>query len=358
MSQPPAKRKRKEISVETIRDKKERKAYVTMVNKGRAQGNFETENLCPRNCPLATDPDIKDFIEGNDFQIFALLDKNGAHTGYGRCTFTSCETKMLAVNKRVFQIQDKAAPGTKKQLLLRHFRKYHSDNQTDYDSDAQIEDNSIVSDSSQSSMVQFGRIERRRITVQLRKLPDSVVTELRRKNCEIVATAHTPLGFFGKQVMRERDQILLRAAGYDPDEVFRFDKGETTMKRDLFAEGAARKAILRQCLPQLANLNLLSATMDHQTITALKGEVDSDALGIGIMLSTAPDAQNPKCHRVPFLLKYEPVNSTANDLTSKLAIKVFQERMNMRGIINLKIYDRFKRLAVHAHIGFWTERGC
>ena len=48
MSQPP-KRKRKEITIETVRDKKERKAYVNRVNKGHEPGNFEAENLCARN---------------------------------------------------------------------------------------------------------------------------------------------------------------------------------------------------------------------------------------------------------------------------------------------------------------------
>lgn len=224
---------------------------------------------------------------------------------------------MIALGERVFLIQDSARHGVKKQLLLRHFKKYHQNNE---ESTAREE----MTDSSQSTITQFVR-------KRGKKLPDRAVEALRRSNAQIVASAHTPLGFFGKEELRNRDRILLLEGGFDPNEVYRFDKGETTTKRDIFKISDAQVELIRRCAPSLAKKNLLAITVDHQTINALTNQTECKAIGIGMVLSADTGAQNEELQRNSYLLKYEACDYSNNDETIKSLKKTLEER-----IINLR----------------------
>ena len=232
----------------------------------------------------------------------------------------SCQAKMIASGERVFLIQDSARGGVKKQLILRHFRKYHK---KDQELTAQREE---MTDSSQSTITQFVRKKGK-------KLPDRAVEALRRSNAQIVASAHTPLGFFGKEELRNRDRILLVEGGFDPNEVYRFDKGETTTKRDIFKISDAQVELIRRCAPSLAKKNLLAITVDHQAISSLSNQTESKAIGIGMVLSSDTGAQNGELQRDSYLLKYEACDYANHEETVKSLKKTLEERIiNLRSI--------------------------
>ena len=153
-------------------------------------------------------------------------------------------------------------------------------------------------------------------------------SRLRQANAQIVASAHTSLGFFGKEELRNRDRILLIQGGFDPDEVFRFDKGDTTTKRDIIKISEAQLNLIRRCAPKLAEKNLLAVTVDHQAITPLVNHTEKNALGIGLVLSADVGAQDGKAQRYSYLLQYEPCHNVGNEDTVKSVKKTLEERIN------------------------------
>ena len=174
------KRKNDEMTEEELRKQREEelrkqllkekiKKLVEQVNSAQVEGEFDDVNMLPPNHALCRKYDeIKKFVDQDSFEILALFDELGAHTGYAKCTLMSCQAKMIDVGERVFICQDSERPGVKKQLVLRHFNRFHK---TNIGMDAQHGE--ISSDSSQSTITQFMRSKGKR-------LPEKAVESLRK----------------------------------------------------------------------------------------------------------------------------------------------------------------------------------
>ena len=320
MTRPNKKRKRTEDDPEVlVRNQAAKEKIVDLVNKvntAQIEGQYEERNLCaPDSMICKLHKDVRKFVEQDDFEVVALMDEDNAHTGYAKCSLPSCQARMIAVGERVFKCQDSASSGVKKQLLMRHFNRFHK---TNVESFAQRDE--MLSDSSQSTITQFVRRKGR-------KLSDKTVENLRASNAQIIASAHTPLGFFGKEELRKRDQILLIEGGYDPEEVYRFDKGETTTKRDIFKISRDHLELIRRCGPKLAEKNLLAVTIDHQVINRLVNHPETKAFGVGLTLSADRNSKNEPAQRHSYLMKYEPCQSATHEDAIKLTKKTLEERI-------------------------------
>ena len=294
------------------RKKTEIDSYTEKVDLREIDGDFEEKDQCAKyKEPLMTTAQKKE-----SFTIRALL-YNGKPTGYGQCSSERCrKLQWTRKNKNIFKIQEGVRSGSKWQLIERHLTNYH------------------VEDAQTKMRKPQKGIQQTLLSNARKKLPDSVIAELRENNCNLVAQCHTPLNHFSKEAVRKRDQILLRAGNFDEAEVFKFDRTGPTTKRDLEKQSDAQFNFLKEVIPELAKQNLLALAVDHKSILNLKNQkLDTsapelgrpkDALGLQLVLC-AHDGK-----RYSYLLEFCAVPEKTNEATINKLKSMLQESAHIK----------------------------
>ena len=223
--------------------------YCSAVEKKEQDGIYDDADLCKK---YFAEVWMKEAQERESFTINSLLFE-GTATGYAKCSSDRCREHMWITKKKAtFKIQKGVNGGSAPGLMERHIQNYHSEKTARRDISVQP---SI-----------------RAFAAKTKKLSDSTVRELRAANCNIIAQTHTSLNHFSKEAVRNRDRILLRAGGFDPDEVKRFDVTGPTCKRDLEAQSERHFDFLTNVIPKLAEKNLIALAVDHKAILNLKNQ--------------------------------------------------------------------------------------
>ena len=61
---------------------------VNKVNTAQIEGHFEEENLCaPSSNICQAHQEVKKYVEQDTFEVRALVNEEGAHTGYAKASF-------------------------------------------------------------------------------------------------------------------------------------------------------------------------------------------------------------------------------------------------------------------------------
>ena len=294
------------------------KDYIDEVKDGKVEGTFGT-NLFTEDWN-AHDPDIKKFRDRGQFEIQPLKLDN-MQTGWARCTDPLCQERMLnRKNEKIFQVQQNNRDGLLKKNVLRHFEQYHL-----------TEEEMNAKRQNERNKRQAGRTSNRSadpdqpliesfVQPAMKKLPPEFVEELKKLNAAIIAEAGLSLDFFTKAAVIERDRFILKALGYDPDQVSLFDRGSGAVKNDLFKAGSENADLIKRVVPALADKGRVAWVLDHQAILQLTNETNRDAFGTAIVLSADSDMRHT------YLTSFESVPSTATEDTVRIARQVAKER--------------------------------
>ena len=290
--------------------------YCTAVEVKENDGIFNEADLCGKYESMQW---MKDAQKKESFSIHELLFE-GQPTGYAKCSSDSCRDLMWkSKQKAIFKIQKGTKGGSAPGLMERHIQNYHAEKSAKKEVRAQ------------PSIKLF--------TAKTKKLSDSAIRELRTANCNIIAQTHTSLNHFSKQSVREKDAILLREGGFDPDEIKRFDVTGPTCKRDLEKQSEEHFDFLTKVNPQLAEKNLIGCAVDHKSILNLPNQkpipsesaADSeqsantekirpkDALGFQEIL-LASDGK-----RYSYLLEFMAVTDKTKEGTDAILKKMFKK---------------------------------
>ena len=178
-----AKRKKDEIEV-----------YVERVSAKEKEGEYGTRDLCAQHSDKEL---MKKCQAARKFQIHPLM-FNGKNTGYGRCSDRTCQDAMwLKEKSAIFMTNPLKTAGARWQQIERHLKKHSK-------LDA-------LNDADQSAKSSGSTQTRLNIFTKAKKLPKSVIDEMRIHNINVVSQRHTSLNFFSKDEIRDRDRTLLKA---------------------------------------------------------------------------------------------------------------------------------------------------
>ena len=299
--------------------------YVNKVSAKEIEGNYSTDDLCLQRY---TDPKVQKRAEEmmraaqakEKFEIHQLL-LDGKPTGSGQCTSKRCRNEMwLKKKKAVFVVNPYKTGGAKWQSIERHLEGYHS---------AAVKADDAATSSRGLQQTKLNVISK------AKKIPQSLVSEMRNHNINVVAQCHTSLNFFAKEVSRDRDRALLKAGGFDPDEVYKFDRTGPTVKRDLERNTQTNRALIAEVADKLAEEGVLALALDHMEIKNMKNQ---KLIGVNLRDGSTADAVRPKHalgiqliltavdgKRYGYLLDYRPVAEKDNQTTVRWAREILQE---------------------------------
>ena len=303
------------------RKKDEITDYIDKVDAKEIEGEYDSVDLAAKN---HKDRDrLLKSLEKEKFEIRALLYK-GKPTGYGSCSSQRCKNAMWSKsNKCTFQIHDDRKAGSKWQLIWRHLRQYHP----------LPEDISGTSENRSAGKPEKARQTKIDSFSTSKKLPQSVIDEMRQHNINVVAQRHTSLNFFSKEEVRDRDRTLLKAGGFNPDDVLKFDRTGPTVKKDLERKSVANQQFIAKVAGKLAENRVLALAMDHHDIKNLGNQ---ELVGVNPQDGTTAEAVRPKSafglqlilcadgERHSYLLKYIAVTNKSNSTTLRWAREVLQ----------------------------------
>ena len=305
------------------RKKEEIDVYIEQVAAKEKEGEYDTRDMC---CQKFKQEDqnkrMQTAQEAGKFEIHQLLFK-GKPTGYARCSSQNCRNSMWMKYKiAVFQINPYKTQGAKWQLMKRHLDTYHSST-------------GKADEAASSSKTKSGPQQTKlNITSKAKKIPQSLAEEMRKHNINVVARRHTSLNFFAKEEVRERDRALLRAGGFDPDEVLKFDRTGPTVKKDLERNTQSNKALIAEIAPKLAEEGVLALALDHMEIKNMKNQ---KLIGVNLQDGSTAEAVRPKHAlgiqliisgeggREGYMLGYCAVPEKTNETTLRWAREILQE---------------------------------
>ena len=302
------KRKREEIEV-----------YIEKVSTKEIEGEYEALDICAQK--HSEKELMRKTQAAGKFEINQLM-FNGKPTGYARCSSRQCRDSLWIKKKSaVFQINPYKTSGAKWQLLERHLKNYH------FTAD-EIE--SAASSAKQSSGPQQTKLN---LTTKNKKLPKSLVDEMRAHNIAVVAQRHTSLNFFSKEEVRERDRALLKAGGFDPDEVLKFDRTGPTVKKDLERNTETNLVLISKIAPKLAEEGLIALSFDHQELKKMNNQ---KLVGVNLPDESTAEAVRPKhalgtqlilagAKRSSYLIGFRAVAQKDNQTTLRWARETLQE---------------------------------
>jgi len=289
--------------------------YLQKVNSKEIEGTYGEDDLLTADEELINDEKVKKYTENQNFEFLPLL-LNGEQTGYAKCTLPLCQERLNDRAKAVaWRCQQYNRSGLLKRDVLRHLETYHlSEVEETLKRSEQRHKRALSqqSDSSQPSIALFAQPSKK-------KLDQNTVNQLRKMNAAIIAENSLSLDFFANDAVIMRDRYILEKLGYDPDEVFRFNKGKTALKLDLFKTGFENAKIIAKVAPALADQHRWALLIDHQAILHLNNEEDNEALGIALILS-ANDEQ-----RYSYLLSFEASKSKTHQETIKMVRQTAKE---------------------------------
>lgn len=169
--------------------------------------------------------------------------------------------------------------------------------------------------------------------------------EIRRLNASVIAQSGCGLNFFKKDAMQERDRALMRACGYDPDEVDRFDKSSTGVKNDLFKQELYARDLIRKAIPALVKCNRIAVQFDHQQITHLRSETGPKAFGAGLILTGADKLRH--IYLCGFVAVPDATDATTHQVLKSIAQVRFKHRI-LFALWSIRNY-------FFQEFGFWKE---
>ena len=303
-----AKRKKDEIDV-----------YVEKVSAKEIEGEYDTRDLCAQ---FSQKELMKKCQAARKFEIYQLR-FNGKNTGYGRCSDQRCRDSLWLKGKSaIFMTNPLKTAGARWQEIERHLKKHLKLDGLDTTTQSAKKSTGPT----QTTLHGFGRTK---------KLPNSVIEEMHTHNINVVAQQHTSLNFFSKDEVRDRDRTLLKAGGFDPEEVLKFDRTGPTVKKDLERKSHADKLLIAQIAPKLAEEGLIALAFDHMEIRNMKNQ---KVVGINLQDGSTADAVRPKnalgiqlivkCadgKRRAYILKYCAVINKTNQTTLRWAREILQE---------------------------------
>ena len=305
------------------RKKQEIDVYIEKVNAKEIEGEYDTRDLCAKHFEREL---MKKCQAARKFEIHQLL-FNGKPTGYGRCSDQSCRDSMWVKDQNaVFPTNPYKTAGAKWQQIERHIKKHlKADNADEAATSAKK-----TPGPKQTTLNVFSKA---------RKLPQSVIEEMRTHNINVVANRHTSLNFFSKEEVRDRDRTLLKAGGFDPDEVLKFDRTGPTVSKDLERNTQLNTELISKVAPQLAEEGLLALAFDHHEIKNMKNQ---KLVGINLQDGTTAEAVRPTQalgilliikaadgKRYCYLLKYCAVAEKNNQTTLRWARETLKEAQNI-----------------------------
>ena len=268
--------------------------YAKEVNRGLQDGEFADCDLIEHTI----DPFILKFKNREKFEIHALLCE-GKTTGWGKCS--TCANKRN--RNSVFKISD-GFSGMRDESVRRHCRTAHS---TEEEKEAARKEN--LRAKSQLPVTDF---------LRQRQLPPQMISEMREMNMKIIASTHTPLSFFSKQVVKDRDRKLLEICGFDPNEVDKFDKSAESLKRDARKIARENRDIIRKNIRREAKEGRVGVGIDHKAVLNQNGDIESHALGVSV-LHTDEEFQ-----RRDYLIDFIPTSKQDAESTVPLARGVLE----------------------------------
>ena len=302
------------------RKKEEIEVYIEKVSAKEIEGEYEAQDICGQK---HSEKDLmRKTLAASKFEINQLIFK-GKPTGYARCSSRQCRDSMWIKKKSaIFQINPYKTSGAKWQLLERHLTHYHP-----------IVDKADSAPSTSKKL--SGQQTKLNLTSKNKKLPNSVVEEMRKHNINVVAQRHTSLNFFSKDEVRERDRALLKAGGFDPDEVLKFHRTGPTVKKDLERNSEDNKKLISQIAPKLAEERMIALAFDHMEIQNMKNQ---KLVGINLHDGSTAEAVRPKHalgilliitnadgQRKAYLLNFCAVAEKHNQATLRWARETLQE---------------------------------
>ena len=228
------------------------------MNRGLKEGDFAETDLIEHTI----DPFILKHKNREKFEIRALL-FDGKTTGFGSCSVCSNKQNQNAV----FKISD-GFSGMRDELIRRHCRYYHAS-----DDEKETAKAEKLRKQSQLPVTDF---------LRKRQLTPKMVAEMREMNLQVISTTHTPLSFFSKDIVKQRDQKLLEICGFDPKEVNKFDRSAEALKRDSRKTAAENRDIIRQTARKVAEEGRYSVVMDHKSILNTHGDPENHGFGIAL----------------------------------------------------------------------------
>ena len=301
------------------RKKEEIDVYVEKVSAKETEGEYDTRDLCAQ---FSDKELMKKCQAARKFEIHQLR-FNGKNTGYGRCTDQRCRDSMWLKDKSaVFMTNPFKTAGARWQQIERHLKKHLKMDGTNNAGPSAKKSGGPT----QSTLDAF---------TKAKKLPKSVIQEMQAHNINVVAQRHTSLNFFSKDEVRDRDRTLLKAGGFDPDEVLKFDRTGPTVKKDLERKTKSNNALIAQIAPKLAEEGLIALAFDHMDIQNMKNQ---KLIGTNLQDGSTADAVRPKHAlgilliltaedktRTAYLLKYCAVAEKTNQATLRWARDTLQE---------------------------------
>ena len=308
------------------RKKEEINVYVEKVSAKEIDGLYDTVDLCAQKykdtkVQRRADELMREAQAAEKFEIHQLL-FNGQPTGVARCTSQRCRGEMWSKKKKsVFQVNPYKTKDAKWQSMERHLIGYHSA--------------AAKSDEAGTSAKKHSGPQQTKLNViTKKKIPQSLVEEMRSHNITVVSQRHTSLNFFSKEEVRARDQALLKAGGFDPDEVYKFDRTGPTVKKDLERNSEKHLALIAEIAPKLAEEGVFALALDHMEIKNMKNQ---KLVGINLQDGSSADAVRPKhalgiqliiCakgKRHGYPLAYRAVAEKSNQATLRWARETLKE---------------------------------
>ena len=107
-----------------------------------------------------------------------------------------------------------------------------------------------------------------------RQLTPEMIAELRENNLQVLASTNVPLTYFSKEVVKNRDRLLLEIGGFNPEDVNKFDMSPETLKVDARKVSEDHQLIIRRTSRRIAEKGQLGAAIDHKAILNTDGQVE------------------------------------------------------------------------------------
>ena len=286
-------KKRKFEAIEGVKD------YIEKVNHGEIEGEYG-ENVL-KGCQ---DPQIKEFLEKEPFEILPLMYK-GYEIGNGKCTRPQCIEKGAISNNRTFVINDNRKSGMKPFPVLRHCKNNHISQK-----EKAAKKRAGKSNENQPTLQQF--------MPQKKKLSQETIKGMRQRNKQVISYNNTAIGFYGKQVSKDRDRFLLEQLGYDGNEVNKFDVGAESVKADSRKTALQNRQFIASVAEKCAIKGVFGVTIDHKATANQTAEEEKWNLGIGLMFT------NDNLEREHYLLDYVPVKDQTVETNAPILKEVLQ----------------------------------
>ena len=278
------------------------KEYIRQVDDGEEEGEFG------KNCLVGCkDPEIKEFLEKQKFEIHPLIYKEH-EIGSGKCTHPSCIERSKIMKKKTFVINDNYRSGFKMEHIRRHCRRNHVESKPKSKPKQNV-------DKSQTTLHNFK---------PKKKLTKEQVSKIRKKTNQVICHNNTSLGLFSTKEMKERDSYILEIGDYDGKEVDRFDVGPEPMKAESRKTSECNKKIIKMAIQDCVAKGRYpySVLLDHKSTRNQTAEKENWCVGIGLLFTDDLDPDDIERHS--YLLDYFPVPDQKDETNAPLVKEVLE----------------------------------